>query len=534
MKFTMKMKKYSLMFGAALMFMSLGAQGKKPATDWHYSAPSKKNMGISLYEAYQTPAAQNKPSAIVVAVIDGGTDVNHEDLKDVIWVNSDEIAGNGIDDDKNGYVDDVNGWNFIGGADGGMVGADNLESVRVYKKLSGKFENLDAATIDQNSADYLLYQKLKTDVTKEQKRWGGMSKQLNMMVDALNKIQTATGKEDPSASDLEAASIEDPLADAIAKSLAKGMKKSKNGESFLSVKNELQEQLNHVESRANFHYNPEFDSRKIVGDDYSNSSQRVYGNNNVIGPDASHGTHVAGIIAATRGNNVGFDGIADNAKIMVVRVVPDGDERDKDVANGIRYAVDNGAKIINMSFGKSYSWDKNIVDSAVAYAESKGVLLVHAAGNSGQDNDVTSNFPNDSLWGGKRFAANWIEIGASQPERKKLATDFSNYGKNNVDLFAPGQDIYSTIPDNKYEYFDGTSMAAPVVSGVAALVWSRYPNLTAVQMKEILMKSSVKLDKKVIRPHTKKEKVKFSELCVSSGLVNAKAALEMAASYSAK
>jgi len=333
---------------------------------------------------------------------------------------------------------------------------------------------------------------------------------------------------------LEAVSIEDPLAGAIAKSLASGMKKSKNGESFLSLKNELQDQLNHVESRANFHYNTEFDSRKIVGDDYSNSSQRVYGNNNVIGPDASHGTHVAGIIAATRGNNVGFDGIADNAKIMVVRVVPDGDERDKDVANGIRYAVDNGAKIINMSFGKGYSWDKNIVDSAVSYAESKGVLLVHAAGNSGQDNDVTSNFPNDSLWGGKRFAANWIEIGASQPERKKLATDFSNYGKNNVDLFAPGQDIYSTIPNNKYEYFDGTSMAAPVVSGVAALVWSRYPNLTAVQMKEILMKSSVKLDKKVIRPHTKKEKVKFSELCVSSGLVNAKAALEMAATYSAK
>jgi subtilisin family serine protease len=527
----MKMKKYSLMFGAALMFMSLGAQGKKPATDWHYSKPDKKNMGISLYEAYQSTAAKNASTSVVVAVIDGGTDVNHEDLKDVIWVNSDEIPGNGIDDDKNGYIDDVNGWNFIGGADGGMVSADNLESVRVYQKLSKKFENLDAATIDQNSSEYALYQKLKADVTKEQKRWGGMSKQFNMMVEALKKIQTATGKEDPSAAELEAASIEDPLADAIAKSLAKGMKKSKNGESFLSVKNELQDQLNHVESRANFHYNPEFDSRKIVGDDYSNSSQRIYGNNNVIGPDASHGTHVAGIIAATRSNNVGFDGIADNAKIMVVRVVPDGDERDKDVANGIRYAVDNGAKIINMSFGKGYSWDKNIVDSAVSYAESKGVLLVHAAGNSGQDNDVTGNFPNDSLWGGKRFAANWIEIGASQPERKKLATNFSNYGKNNVDLFAPGQDIYSTIPNNKYEYFDGTSMAAPVVSGVAALVWSRYPNLTAVQMKEILMKSSVKLEKKVIRPHTQKEKVKFSELCVSSGLVNAKAALELAATY---
>jgi subtilisin family serine protease len=219
---------------------------------------------------------------------------------------------------------------------------------------------------------------------------------------------------------------------------------------------------------------------------------------------------------------------------MVVRVVPDGDERDKDVANGIRYAVDNGAKIINMSFGKGFSWDKNIVDSAVAYAEAKGVLLVHAAGNSGQNNDETSNYPNDTLWGGKRFAANWLEIGASQAKRKILPTDFSNYGKNNVDVFSPGWQIYSTIPNNGYAYFDGTSMASPVAAGVAAFVWSRYPNLTAVQMKEILMSSSLKLTKKVIRPGTEKEKVVFTDLSVSGGLINAKAAIEMAAKMSGK
>jgi cell wall-associated protease len=247
----------------------------------------------------------------------------------------------------------------------------------------------------------------------------------------------------------------------------------------------------------------------------------------VIGPDAGHGTHVAGIIGATRGNNIGLDGVADNVQIMVVRVVPDGDERDKDVANGIRYAVDMGAQIINMSFGKGYKWDKNIVDSAVAYAESKGVLLVHAAGNNSSNNDIKGNYPNDTLWGGKTFASNWIEIGASQLKKKELATGFSNYGKDNVDIFSPGRDIYSSIPDNKYAYFNGTSMAAPVAAGVAALVWSRYPELSVVQLKEIIMESGKKIRNKVILPGTS-DKIRFKELCRSGRLINAYNALKLA------
>jgi subtilisin family serine protease len=298
--------------------------------------------------------------------------------------------------------------------------------------------------------------------------------------------------------------------------------------SFEEFDKTLGEQVHQIDAKVNFQNNPNFDSRKIVGDNYANSSERYYGNNNVVGPDASHGTHVAGIIAASRNNNIGMNGIADNVKIMVVRVVPDGDERDKDVANGIRYAVDNGAKIINMSFGKGYRWDKNIVDSAVAYAESKNVLLVHAAGNNGSNNDTEANYPNDTLWNGKSFAANWLEIGASQPKRKMLATSFSNYGKSNVDLFSPGQDIYSTIPGNEYAYFNGTSMASPAAAGVAALVWSRFPKLTAVQLKQVLMESSVKVNKKVLLPGAKKTKVNFSNLSVSGGLINALNALQAA------
>ncbi len=529
------MKKYSLF--VAVLSVSTVLLAQKPAKDWHYSAPSKKNMGISVYEAYQSAAAQVKPQPIVVAVIDGGTDINHEDLKDVLWTNTKEVAGNGIDDDGNGYIDDVHGWNFIGGKDGRNVGADNLEKVRVYKKLRDQYQSISFDSMDYDSftyanPNYLVYEGIKSEI--ESTREGSLQgmQQLEKVLEMLNKLRKESGKDNPTAADLKEMKSDDPFMNGLAQGIAKAMEKDKTNSSFEAIYNEIQEGYKAMDIRANYQYNPDYDSREIVGDNYANSSERYYGNSDVVGPDASHGSHVAGIIAATRGNNIGLDGISDAARIMVVRVVPDGDERDKDVANGIRYAVDNGAKIINMSFGKGFSWDKAAVDSAVAYAGRKGVLLVHAAGNSGMNIDMEPNYPNDSLWGGQVFAENWIEIGASQPALKALATDFSNYGKNNVDLFSPGRDIYSTIPNNKYEYFNGTSMAAPVTAGVAAFVWSRYPNLTAVQMKTILMESGTLVKGKVILPGTKKTKIKFSEICKSSRLVNAKNAIEMAASMS--
>ncbi len=503
--------------------ISLSAQ-KKPGIHWYHSTPKKNNMGISLDKAYESEFVKRPATDIVVAVIDGGTDVNHEDLKDVLWTNTGEIAGNGLDDDHNGYIDDVHGWNFIGGADGKMVSADNLEKARVVKRLMDRYEAPDAK-FDASSPEYQNYLKMKSEVMLAKESAESMLSQMEMVTGLLQQIKEATGKENPSAEDLENLKSEDPMMEGIAKRLAKGMKKE--GIEFEAMNQEFDEQLNYFKVKAEIQNNPDYNSRLIVGDDYSNSSERYYGNNNVVGPDAGHGSHVAGIIAAKRGNGIGLDGVADRAKIMVVRVVPDGDERDKDVANGIRYAVDNGAKIINMSFGKGFSWDKNIVDSAVAYAESKGVLLVHAAGNNSSDNDEIPNYPNDTLWNGTHTAANWIEIGASQPKRKKLATSFSNYGKNNVDLFSPGQDIYSTIPGDKYAYFNGTSMAAPVASGVAALVWSRYPNLTAVQIKQILMESGTLVKGKVILPGSK-NKIKFTELSQSGRLVNAFEALKRA------
>lgn len=518
----MKLNKTILLSAVLTLVASANAQEKKPAKDWYHAKPSKKNMGISLNEAYSLNVPSKK--TIVVAVIDGGTDINHPDLKEVIWHNPGEIPFNNIDDDKNGYVDDTVGWNFIGGKNGN-VGKDNLEATRVYKKLKEQFAGM---TEDQIAAqpDGALYNKLKADIGTKSMIYKKLYETYKELNDAWTKIAVQTNKVNPTVADVEAVKVGEGQ-EKYKESLVKAMKKTG---SFLSLKKELKEAIDQLDGMANYQYNLEFDSRIVVGDNYANSHERFYGNNDVVGPDASHGTHVAGIIAAKRGNNVGLDGVADNVKIMVVRVVPDGDERDKDVANGIRYAVDNGAQVINMSFGKGYKWDKEVVNEAVKYAESKGVLLVHAAGNSSLNVDVEPNYPNDSL-GNNTFASNWVEVGASRPAAKELATDFSNYGQNNVDLFSPGQDIYSTIPNNDYAYFNGTSMAAPVCAGVAAFVWSRYPTLTAVQMKQVLESSVYKMKSsaKVTVPGSKKEKAAFVTLSKTGGLLNAKNALTQAA-----
>jgi subtilisin family serine protease len=288
----------------------------------------------------------------------------------------------------------------------------------------------------------------------------------------------------------------------------------------------LQGAKEQISKFVDYHYNLDFDSRNIVGDNYEVATERFYGNNKVSEPNGEHGTHVAGIIAADRNNGLGIKGVSDQAEIMVLRVVPDGDERDKDVANAIRYAVDNGAKVINMSFGKAFSPYKNVVDEAVLYALSKDVLLVHAAGNDHKNLEIENNYPNDKVT--NYNASNWIEVGASSWKNKKLIpADFSNYGKQSVDVFAPGVDINSCIPDNKYESFNGTSMASPVTAGVAAVLRSYYPALSAAEVKEIIMQSAIKVKGKVLIPGTKK-KVKMNDLCVSGGIVNLYEAVKLA------
>jgi subtilisin family serine protease len=494
--------------------------GEKPDKHWYHSKPSKKNMGISLDAAYASPAAKLPSKTIVVAVIDGGVDINHPDLKDVIWHNPNEIPFNNIDDDRNGYVDDTVGWNFIGGKDGSMVHYDHLEKIRIYLRLKEQFKNPTAE--DTQRPGYAQYMSMKTEIETAIESQKAQYKGTERFQSTLHGYATRVGKEAPTGKEIKELKVEaneEKLRDRIA-GIVSIM-------GYKALDEALTQSLHGMEASVKYQYNLDYKPRDIVGDNYDDPHEIGYGNNNVAGPDASHGTHVSGIIGAVRGNGIGLDGVADNVKIMAIRVVPDGDERDKDVANGIRYAVDNGAKIINMSFGKGYKWDKDAVNEAVVYARDHGVLLVHAAGNSSQDNDVTANYPNDSLGGGM-FAENWIEVGASQPLKKHLATDFSNYGSHNVDVFAPGQSIYSTIPNNEYAYFDGTSMASPVCAGMAALIWSRNPSLTAKDVKMIIEATVTLVDSKVVLPGTKKTKVGFPNLSNTGGLINAEKALNMA------
>jgi subtilisin family serine protease len=294
----------------------------------------------------------------------------------------------------------------------------------------------------------------------------------------------------------------------------------------------VEDELQTLEKRVKYSLNPDFDPRPIVGDDYQDVTQRNYGNSDVIGPDPMHGTHVAGIIGAVRDNDLGIQGIAPAPRIMVIRAVPDGDERDKDVANAIRYAVDNGAQVINMSFGKGQSPFKGAVDDAVKYADSKGVLMVHAAGNEAADNDTTANFPTRRYLSGGE-PTNWIEVGASswQPG-DALPAPFSNYGSKSVDVFAPGVDIYSSVPGAKYQRESGTSMASPVVAGVAALIMSYYPELTATQVKQVILDSATRYPIQVRLPGEEEgaaTTIPFSQLSITGGVVNAYAALQLAA-----
>jgi cell wall-associated protease len=506
---------------------------KEIPADWFLRDPEQDSLqGVSAERAYQTLLKDQPSKTVLVAVIDSGIDIDHEDLKSVIWTNEKEIPNNGIDDDKNGYIDDMHGWNFIGGKNGN-VDADTYELTREVIRMTKRFEATDSIKARKKSkteyATYLKlkdkYKKLKAKNEQQYKLYAGMFNYVTASVDTLKK-HFKTDKLDPEA--VKNLTTTDPtllFSKSVLISIYKNMGDDAPLDEYLG---QVKEGVNYYSVIVKYGYNAEFDSRKIVGDNYSNLFEKGYGNNDVKGPDPTHGTHVAGIIAADRKNSIGIKGIADNVKIMVVRAVPNGDERDKDIANAIIYAVDNGAKIINMSFGKSFSPEKEVVDRAVKYAEQRNVLLIHAAGNDGDDIDKEKNFPTKKYLNGKE-AKNWIEVGASAwGSGEDFVGSFSNYGKKSVSLFAPGVQIYSTTPGNTYKNEDGTSMASPSTAGVAALLMSYFPDLSALQVKDILTKSTRKFDNLKVQKPGSKELVPFSELSSSGGLVNAYEAVKMA------
>ncbi len=529
---------FSSVFFLSTLFTLHAQNQPSPPTDWFLLDPEADHLqGVSAEKTYQS-LLKDKPSrTVIVAIVDSGVDIDHEDLKSVIWTNEDEIPGNGIDDDKNGYIDDVHGWNFIGGKNGN-VNEDTYELTREYIRLQkkygaigdGKVPKKQRAEFDSFKKVRDKYEKLRDKNQKQYDLYRNMYGNIRMSVDTLKSVMKV---DKLTQALLDSFKTTDPTL-AFAKSFTSSMlKRMDNDGNIDQALAELDEGVQYYKVIVEYGYNPDFDSRLIVGDNYSNLNERNYGNNDVKGPDAEHGTHVAGIIAADRKNNIGIKGIADNVRIMSVRTVPNGDERDKDVANAIRYAVDNGAQIVNMSFGKSISPDKEVVDQAVKYAEKKGVLLIHAAGNDGENIDKEKNFPTRFYLNGKS-AMNWLEVGASAwGTDESFVASFSNYGKKYVDLFAPGVDIYSTTPENNYKNQSGTSMACPSTVGVAALVMSYFPDLTPLQVLDILKKSTRKFDGlKVQKPGG--GQTDFNNLSNTGGLVNAYEAVKMAMTFREK
>ena len=542
-------KNMKLLIRALAFFLFIGGTyAQDELKDWYHKDPSEGYMGVSVDKAYKELLKDKEGEPVIVAIIDSGVDIYHEDLEGNIWTNPGEIPNNNIDDDGNGYVDDVHGWNFIGGPDGKNVGPDTYEVTRLYGKYRYKYENANPILLnDKDKREYLQFQVYKKEVDKKRSQAEkviqeveGVRATIMASIDALR----AKMDEDSLSYSLdkvgEVESTEQFVL--IGQKIVQDYGDPNEALDFEAIKADINEDIeSDIKSqreKLEYAYNPDYDPRStIVMDDYANSKETIYGNNDVKGPDSFHGTHVAGIVGAIKDNDIGMNGVASNVRIMSVRTVPDGDERDKDVANAIRYAVDNGASIINMSFGKGYAWDKDIVDDAVKYATKKDVLLVHAAGNSAQNNDETGNFPNDKyrkasgfLFWKKKKSKNWLEVGALSPQPgENSVAGFSNYGQDNVDIFAPGVKIYATLPENKYDYLQGTSMASPVVAGVAAVLRSHFPTLKAEQVKEILMKSTTPLDIKVKKPgDSSGELVDFNTLSVSGGVVNLYNAVKLA------
>ncbi len=435
-----------------LLFISFSALSIAQPIEGTLNWYNQEGQGMYTEKAYNY-LKKKKSQTVIVGVIDSGVDIEHEDLKGQIWVNEDEIPNNGIDDDNNGYIDDVHGWNFLGNAKGEHVNDARLEKTRILAQLKDKYDGIDPNSIAQDE-EYKLYLQVKEEVAADRAQF----EQYMDMIDQLPK-----------------------------------------------------EAQDYIRSQMDYNLNVDFDDRSLIGDDPDDFTDTNYGNNDVEGPDALHGTHVSGIIGALRGNGLGGDGVAENVKIMSLRAVPNGDEFDKDIALAVRYAVDNGAMVINMSFGKAYSPHQKEVYEAFKYADSKGVLLIHAAGNDAKDIDVEPNYPTSMYSFQTEPLDHFVTIGASTKNKgEEMVASFSNYGAKGVDVFAPGFEIYNTIPQSKYRNLQGTSMAAPMVAGAAAMLKSYFPELSMKEIKEVLYSTSVRYPKVD----------GFAEKSVTGGVIN--------------
>jgi cell wall-associated protease len=529
-------RKITLLF--LTLFLAFGYGLKAQTTvprDWHMLDLQQDHVyGISIEKAYKELLKDKKSTPVVVAIIDSGIDTLHEDLKPVLWHNPLEKP-NGLDNDKNGYVGDIFGWNFIGSKDPNKnLTTDTEEFVRLYYNYKDRFDKItsDTQLPKQDRKLFHEWQRIKTAVLKSTKEGKSITMLTNLM-QAYNEynplFQKELNKDTFTLRDIRGYKTTDEQNALSQRSFISMFRISKVDTTNKQIYNRMKLLIDSLTPLVKLpegkiiHYRD-----SIVGDNYADFNDRYYGNNNVMGGDHMHGTHVAGIIGAARNNNLGMNGIADNVKIMMIRAVPDGDEHDKDIALAIRYAVDNGAKVINMSFGKGFSPEQKWVEEAFRYAEKRNVLIVKAAGNDAQDIDTVASFPTTRYVKGNKTFSNVITVGASGPTTNSLIAKFSNYGKTMVDVFAPGVNIYSTVPGKgTYRMLSGTSMASPVVVGLAAVLKSYFPNLSAKQIKQVIEESVTKISDPVLKPGSN-QKVSMTDLCRSGGIVNAYNAVKLA------
>jgi len=530
-----KIKNYTLStMLTGLLFVSLNVFAQQmpvpppnPPKNWHeMDLKTDGYFGVSLKQAYEFLKGK-KSTTVVVTTIDSGIDTTQKDLAPVLWINPKES-----EDGKAGYAGDLHGWDFLGGKDGKVDNAETEEEVRQYYKLKDKFAGVTTAPAGEQK-QYAFWLEVKTTYDSTESKASTELKELQEELRIFTITNHIIKRELNLASDgtfklADLAKIHttnDTVIDS--KAVWESIFTQLGGPDLTNAK--VIQDWSDEYAKDNNTITPDPDTRKnIVGDDPDINDGKPYGNNVLKTSEASHGTGVAGLIGAVRGNGYGIDGIADNVRIMAVKAVPNGDEYDKDVANAIRFAVDHGAEVVNMSFGKKISPHKDWVDAAFKYAAAHDVLLVMASGNESQDVDAKPEFPNDLYLDGTT-TDNVINVGASAWKADtSLAADFSNYGKKNVDIFAPGVKVTSIDMDAEFNTEDGTSFSSPIVAGIAALIREYYPKLTASQVKHAILASATPVDTMVNKPGAKGVKVPFSSLSKTGGVVNAYRALEIA------
>lgn len=536
------MKKIILSLSLAFTFTAAFAQDQAELEkrNWFHQDFQKTGVyGIGTDAAIEFLKSKNlKPTKIVVGVLDSGIEIDHEDLKNNVWVNPKE-KNNGKDDDNNGYVDDINGWDFCVDDKNVDYNEDSYEATRVVVKYTPLFNSgnkkADMANMQKMPEEYQTYLKARKVWAEKyyaaKNSEGQVNEERTKVIDFLNELKAYTKNTKLTVENLETL----PAAtDADKEAREKVSFIIANNPEFVGLtmdeiivkaNEEFDSSVKNLDADLKYAYNISFDPTN----GRTSTAKIGYGNNEVEGPDAFHGTHVSGIIGAMRNNDKGMNGVAgDVVQLMSVRMVPDGDERDMDVANAIRYAVDNGAKVLNMSFGKAFSPEKDLVYDAIKYADSKGVLMFHAAGNDNKDLDYNTNYPSNFKDNEMTsIAKNWITVGASTRYNDNLKASFSNFGTVRVDIFAPGTEIYSTIPDQSYKYAQGTSMASPVAAGAAALIWAYFPHMTSQQVKEVLFETVNKSDV-VVKVGSEGDERKFSDLSVTGGVIDVNKAVRLA------